>query len=62
VIMLACSFISFAGMAITLICVSEQVGQRYSTKEEQIAQKRLSQGLMKVVLSGPSFVDYFDTV
>jgi PHS family inorganic phosphate transporter-like MFS transporter len=55
VVMLACSFISVVGLAVTLSCVSETVCQN-STKEGEAAAKRVP---MKAILSEPSLIDYY---
>ena len=58
-VMIVCGVVSLSGMVITLLCVSERVGQTETKEEFRSLERRFSQVPMKVVLSAPSLVDYF---
>lgn len=61
VVMLFCSCLSFIGLIVTLTCVSDALLERPSSEEEE-RQNEVERRLpMKVVLSEPSFIDYYDS-
>lgn len=62
VVMLVCATLSFVGVAITLICVSEGLLAKPSTEEEDRETTRRSTLTMKVVWSEPSLIDYYHSV
>jgi MFS transporter, PHS family, inorganic phosphate transporter len=61
VVMWACAVISFAGVVLTVTCVSEKV-LHTPTKEEQHRQNEAEKRLpMKVIFSEPSLIDYYNS-
>ncbi len=58
VVMLVCATLSFAGVVITLLCVSEGLLAKSSKEEQDLEASRMSSLTMKVVWSEPSLIDY----